>query len=146
MIGLLAIERHLTWAAANENWSADVEVIHRAASPIDGDGIDPVDNEEFISCLEADLQTVIDHSPETVAETIIEETEHYLRMFDDLSKFDFEKTFSEAYQVLVDGALANEETREFLARGGAHGDDLADWFKPERELNVRAATPHSPLR
>jgi hypothetical protein len=22
----------------------------------------------------------------------------------------------------------------FLARGGAHGDDLADWFKAEREL------------
>jgi hypothetical protein len=34
----------------------------------------------------------------------------------------------------------------FLARGGAHGDDLADWFKAERELNVRAAIPHSPLR
>jgi hypothetical protein len=23
----------------------------------------------------------------------------------------------------------------FLARGGAHGEDLADWFKAERELN-----------
>jgi len=23
----------------------------------------------------------------------------------------------------------------FLARGGAHGDDLADWFKAERQLN-----------
>jgi hypothetical protein len=23
----------------------------------------------------------------------------------------------------------------FLARGGAHSDDLADWFKAERELN-----------
>jgi Protein of unknown function (DUF2934) len=23
----------------------------------------------------------------------------------------------------------------FLARGGAHRDDLADWFKAERELN-----------
>lgn len=23
----------------------------------------------------------------------------------------------------------------FLARGGAHGDDLADWLKAERELN-----------
>ena len=23
----------------------------------------------------------------------------------------------------------------FLARGGAHGDDLADWFKAEGELN-----------
>ena len=34
----------------------------------------------------------------------------------------------------------------FLARGGAHGDDLADWFKAERELNVRAAIPHSPQR
>ena len=34
----------------------------------------------------------------------------------------------------------------FLARGGAHGDDLADWFKAERELNVLAAKPHPPLR
>jgi len=34
----------------------------------------------------------------------------------------------------------------FLARGAAHGDDLADWFKAERELNVRAAIPHSRLR
>jgi len=34
----------------------------------------------------------------------------------------------------------------FLARGGAHGDDLADWFKAEMELNVRAAISHSPLR
>jgi hypothetical protein len=30
----------------------------------------------------------------------------------------------------------------FLARGGTHGADLADWFKAERELNVRAAIPH----
>ena len=34
----------------------------------------------------------------------------------------------------------------FLARGGAHGDDLADWFKAERELNVLAAKPHPQLR
>ena len=34
----------------------------------------------------------------------------------------------------------------FLARGGAHRHDLADWFKAERELNVQAAIPHSPLR
>jgi hypothetical protein len=27
----------------------------------------------------------------------------------------------------------------FFARGGAHGSDPADWFKAERELNVRAA-------
>jgi Protein of unknown function (DUF2934) len=32
----------------------------------------------------------------------------------------------------------------FLARGGAHGDDLADWFKAERELNVRAVTASRP--
>jgi hypothetical protein len=34
----------------------------------------------------------------------------------------------------------------FLARGGAHSDDLADWFKAERELNVLAAKPHPQLR
>jgi len=34
----------------------------------------------------------------------------------------------------------------FLARGGAHGDDLADWFKAERELNVLAAKPRPQLR
>ena len=44
-------------------------------------------------------------------------------------------TMPSASEASIRAQIEFRAYESFLARGGAHGDDLADWFKAERELN-----------